>query len=255
MQVQESNASTAGTAPSLRVLVAVIAYNEAANLEPVISDLREHCDYDLVVVDNGSTDDTAALARRLGVPCVSHCTNSGNSMGTVKTYFCYAWQHGYDVLCQFDGDGQHDAAYLEEIIRPIAEDRADYVIGSRFIEAEGFQSSFLRRIGINLFSGLASRIVGQNITDITSGFRAYASPVIELFGRKYKHELYDTSQLLLLAHYAGARIFETPVRMRERMSGSSEYNFVKASGFPFVAILNVVACMMQRRQIKQLRES
>jgi hypothetical protein len=90
---------------STRVLVAVIAYNEASNLESVITELRAGCDYDLVVIDNGSTDETAATARRMGVPCVSHCVNTGGSMGTVKTYFQYAWYHDYDVLCQFDASG------------------------------------------------------------------------------------------------------------------------------------------------------
>ena len=230
----------------------MIAYNEAPNLEGVIEDLRSHCDHDLVVVDNGSTDDTAAIARRLAVPCVSHCVNTGQSMGTVKTYFQYAWHHGYDVVCQFDGDGQHDATYLDAIIDPVLEDRADYVIGSRFIRHEGFQSSATRRLGINLFSLLASRIVGQEITDVTSGFRACGRRVIQFFGHEYKHELYDTSQLLLLAHYSGARAMEVPVTMRPRKDGASEYTLWRAVWFPLLAILNVVSTRLQRTQIRRM---
>lgn len=237
---------------SARVLVAVIAYNEASNLEAVIAELRAGCDHDIVVIDNGSTDETAAVARQLGVPCVSHCVNTGSSMGTVKTYFQYAWHHGYDVLCQFDGDGQHEVEYLPTIVDPVLEGRADYVLGSRFIEQQGFQSSAVRRVGIRLFSSLASRILGQQITDVTSGFRAYGRSVIEQFGRLYKHELYDTTQLLVLAHFGGARVLEVPVEMRERASGVSEFSFVRAVWFPLLAILTVVGCLLQRKQIRAL---
>jgi len=178
--------------------------------------------------------------------------NTGQSMGTVKTYFQYAWHHGYDVVCQFDGDGQHDATYLDAIIDPVLEDRADYVIGSRFIRHEGFQSSATRRLGINLFSLLASRIVGQEITDVTSGFRACGRRVIQFFGHEYKHELYDTSQLLLLAHYSGARAMEVPVTMRPRKDGASEYTLWRAVWFPLLAILNVVSTRLQRTQIRRM---
>jgi glycosyltransferase involved in cell wall biosynthesis len=236
-----------------RVLIAVIAYNEARNLPSVIGELRTYCTHDLVVIDNGSTDATIEVCRNLRVPYVAHCVNTGGGMGTVKTYFRYAEANGYSVLCQFDGDGQHVAAQLETIIAPIIERRADYVIGSRFIRRTGFQSTGLRRVGINLFSWTATRLIGQEITDVTSGFRAYGRPVIELFARRYKHEIYDTSQLLLLAHYAGARILEVPVEMRPRRSGASEYTPLRASLFPFVAALNIVGCWMQRKSMEQVR--
>jgi glycosyltransferase involved in cell wall biosynthesis len=238
-----------------RVLVAVVVYNEEGNLGRVIADLREHCAYDVVVVDNASTDGSIAICKRLGVPYVAHCTNTGGGMGTVKTYFQYAYVHGYDVLCQFDGDGQHIAAHLPAIVDPVLDGRADYVIGSRFLEKKGFQSSAVRRIGINLFSYLTSRIIGQNVTDITSGFRAYGKPVIELFARHYKHELYDTSQLLLLAHYAGARILEVPVEMQPRLSGVSEHTPLRASLFPFLSALNIVGCLLQRKTLEQVRHA
>ena len=238
-----------------RALVAIIAYNEAPNLGPVIEEFRTHSNHDVVVIDNGSTDSTADVARRLGVPCVTHCTNSGSSMGTVKTYFKYASRFGYEALCQFDGDGQHDPRYLDAVIDPVLNGEADYVIGSRFVRKEGFQSSALRRVGINLFSVLATRIIGMPITDITSGLRAYSRSVTDLFARAYAHELYDTSQLLLLSHYAGARILEVPVEMRARRSGQSEFNLFRASIFPFLGVMNVVGCLMQRRQIEEIRKS
>ena len=239
---------------SSRVLVAIVVFNEEASLARTIADLREHCTYDLVMIDNGSTDGSVALCRSLGVPYVAHCTNTGSGMGTVRTYFQYAYQRGYDVVCQFDGDGQHMASHLPAIVDPVIEGRADYVIGSRFIEKQGFQSSSVRRIGINLFSAIASRIVGHPITDVTSGFRAYGRLVIELFARHYHHEMYDTSQLLLLAHYAGARILEVPVEMRARVAGVSEYTPLRASVYPFISTLNVVGCLLQRKALERARQ-
>jgi glycosyltransferase involved in cell wall biosynthesis len=130
-----------------RVLVAVIAYNEEKNLPNTLRDLREYGpQVDIVVIDNGSTDRTKDVAIAAGVPVVSHCVNSGGSMGTVMSYFLYAHRNRYDCLCQFDGDGQHVAAELTKIIAPVLEGSADYVIGSRFLSKEGFQSYFLRRL-------------------------------------------------------------------------------------------------------------
>jgi glycosyltransferase involved in cell wall biosynthesis len=238
-----------------RTLVAVVAYNEALNLERVLGELREHAAHDVVVIDNGSTDATREIAARAGVACVSHCVNTGSSMGTVKTYFHYAYEFGYDVVCQFDGDGQHAASGIARVMAPVLAGEADYVIGSRFLERRGYQSSATRRLGIRLFSGLASRLVGTPVSDVTSGFRAYGRRVIELFARHYPHELYDTSQLLLLAHYAGARIAEVPVEMRPRESGRSEFDVVRASFYPLLGILDIAAILMQRKQLLRMRRS
>jgi hypothetical protein len=235
----------------VKTLVSVIAYNEEANIRATIEDLRAHnCGFDLVVIDNGSHDATVAICRDLGVPTVSHCINTGGSMGTVTSYFNYAYDHGYDCLCQFDGDGQHLAAELLAIIAPIQRGEADYVIGSRFLAKEGFQSTALRRIGISTFSWMVSNIVGQQVTDVTSGFRAYSRKVIEFFGACYRHEVYDTSQLLLLSHFSGARIAEVPIRMRERAHGKSEYGLRDAVTFPLKGIVSIAGALLQRQQIQ-----
>jgi glycosyltransferase involved in cell wall biosynthesis len=236
-----------------RVLVAIIAYNEEKNLGNTLRDLRENGPKaDLVVIDNGSTDRTRNVALSAGVPVVSHCINSGGSMGTVMSYFLYAHRNQYDCLCQFDGDGQHVAAELGKIIDPVVEGRADYVIGSRFLAKEGFQSYFLRRIGIRLFAWLDSLLVGQKLTDVTSGFRAYSPRVLEFFAKHHRHELSDTNQLLLLSHFAGARILEVPVVMRPRQHGVSEFrSFVPAVTFPLKGVVNILGCWLQKRRIRR----
>ena len=237
---------------SQRVLVAVIAYNEEQNIRATLRDLLdENLGYDIVLIDNGSLDKTVELAKEMGIPCVSHFINSGSSSGTLMTYFNYAYSHGYDILCQLDGDGQHIASELPKIVEPILNDEADYVIGSRFIEKKGFQSYALRRMGIRIFAIIDSMIIGMKVTDITSGARAYNKNVIEFFGRKYRHEVYDTNQLLLLSHFAGARIKEVPVVMKEREHGRSEFNIVNALGFPVKGVINIIGTLLQRSNIEK----
>ncbi len=235
-----------------RVLVAIIAYNEEQNIRETIQDLIDaDLGYDILLVDNGSHDDTVSIAKEMNIPCVAHFINSGSSAGTLMTYFNYAYRYNYDILCQFDGDGQHIASELPKIVNPIIEGEADYVIGSRFIEKEGFQSYAFRRAGIRIFSFINSRIIGKKITDITSGARSYNRNVIEFFARRYRHEVYDTNQLLLLSHFAGARIKEVPVVMKEREHGVSEFNIYNALAFPATCLINIVGTLLQRTSIRK----
>lgn len=235
----------------MKILIAIIAFNEGENIRKTLKDLKSiGSDYDIVVIDNASSDHTVNICDEDGVDVIAHCVNTGGSAGTVMTYFLYAYENKYDILCQFDGDGQHIASELPKIIEPIAKGESDYVIGSRFIDNEGFQSYFFRRLGIKLFACLNSKIIGKSITDATSGFRAYGRNVMEFYAKYYKHEIYDTSQLLLLSHFAGARIKEVPIEMRERMHGVSEYNLLNSISFPFKGLVNIIGCLLQKRQIQ-----
>lgn len=154
----------------MKTLVAVIAYNEGQNISNVIKDLVDHnIGYDIVVIDNASTDHTTQVCKQKNIKVITHIVNTGGSFGTVMTYFRYAYENNYDILCQFDGDGQHMASELPKIINPVANNEADYMIGSRFLEKEGFQSYFFRRMGIRFFGLLDSIIIGHHVTDVTSG--------------------------------------------------------------------------------------
>ena len=138
----------------LKILVAVIAYNEGFNIAATLRDLAvDSSRMDFVVVDDGSTDKTLRVCQDADFQVLRHCVNSG-SFGTVKTYFMYAYRHGYDILCQFDGDGQHLASELPKIIGPVERNEADYVIGSRFQDRKGFQSSAIRILKVERHGNL-----------------------------------------------------------------------------------------------------
>lgn len=235
----------------MRVLVAIVAYNEEKSIGPVIDSLLAlDRPYDLVVIDNASRDGTVRICNDKGVPVVSHCINTGGFHGTVPTYFRYAYRNDYDILCQFDGDGQHVAAELHKIVAPVERGEADFVIGSRFLDGEGFQSYFLRRIGIRLFSWLSTRITGTRITDSTSGFRAYSRKTIRFFASRHHHEIHDPTQMILLSHFHGARLAEVPVLMRDREHGVSEFaSPFKVLAFPLRGVINVIGCILQRKMV------
>ncbi|MCD4828091.1 MAG: glycosyltransferase family 2 protein [Candidatus Cloacimonetes bacterium] len=236
----------------MKILIAVVAYNEEKNLPAVFKDLAEHnFGYDVVLIDNGSSDETAKVAAEHGIPCVRHCVNTGSASGTLRAYFEYAHRYNYDILCQFDGDGQHFAAKLPLVITPIQEDRADYVIGSRFLKKEGFQSTALRRMGITLMANIASRSIGFPFTDITSGFRAYSKRVIDYIAMQYPYEIHDTLQLAMVSSMSGARFAEVPIIMQERIHGTSEYNISFASKYMLKSLVNSLGCKLQMKKRKK----
>ena len=237
----------------MKILIAIISYNEEMNIKKTIEDLQEHnFGYDIVLIDNGSSDNTVEIAKKLGIPVVAHCTNTGASSGVLMSYMLYGYKNNYDILCQFDGDGQHLASELPKIITPVKNKEADYVIGSRFLEKKGFQSYAFRRMGIKLFSAIDSMIIGQKITDMTSGARAYSKKVMKFFAKNYRHEVYDTSQLLILSHFAGAKIKEVPILMRAREYGESEYHFFAALSFPIKGIISIIGTLLQKSQIREI---
>ena len=142
------------------------------------------------------------------------------------------------------------ASELPKILSPVIEGQSDCVIGSRFLDNEGFQSYFFRRIGIRIFSKLLSIMTGLQFTDITSGFRSYGPRVIKFFGHRYKNSIHDNmNQFLLLSHYSGAKITEVPVVMKPRQFGVSEFNWWNGVFFPIKGLVTLFACYLQRKHI------
>ena len=169
----------------MKKLVIIPAFNESGSILRAVQDIKEHAPgFDYVVINDCSTDDTLQVCQKNGLNHVNLSVNLGIG-GAVQTGYLYGCQNHYDVAVQFDGDGQHDAAYLERMAEELVRTGSDMVIGSRFIEKEGFQSSGLRRVGIRYFSTLIRLVTGARVTDPTSGMRMVNRDVMKIYAENY----------------------------------------------------------------------
>lgn len=210
-----------------RILLMIPAYNEAKNLEKLIRELKvktPECDY--VIINDGSKDNTEEVCSKNGYNVLHLPINLGIG-GGIQTGYRYALKYGYDIAIQIDGDGQHDAAYVGAVIQPLLNEEADVVIGSRFLEKEGFQSSASRRVGINWLSWLIWLCTGKRVKDVTSGFRAVNKKFIAVYAEDYPTD-YPEPEAIITAVMNRGKVLEVPVVMRERESGTSSINLKKA---------------------------
>jgi glycosyltransferase involved in cell wall biosynthesis len=228
----------------LKVLVIIPAYNEEASLPEVIGRVRQRLSQaDILVVNDGSSDATAELARQAGARVLNLAFNLGIGVA-MQTGYQYAARKGYDIAVQVDADGQHDPADVHKLLAPLlAGQPADIVVGSRFLRAAGFKSTVFRQTGIAIFARLLVTFFGKTITDATSGFRAVNRRAIELFARDYPTD-YPEVEALALAHRHGLTIREVPVAMGPRQYGRSSitplrsvYYMVKVTLALFIAWL------------------
>jgi glycosyltransferase involved in cell wall biosynthesis len=230
-------------------LAIVPAYNESRSIAHVLEELRLHApEFDVLVVDDGSIDDTAAQARAAGAQVLQLPFNLGIG-GAVQTGYRYAAEHGYDLAVQVDGDGQHDARHLAPLAAFLEErPDVDLVVGTRFLESAegGYQSSPARRVGIGFFARMLSAIVGSRVSDPTSGLRMTRRRAIELFARDYPHD-YPEVEALLMVHAHRLKSAELPVVMRPRLNGAS--SITPARSVYYVAkVLVAVLIGLLRRQ-------
>jgi glycosyltransferase involved in cell wall biosynthesis len=232
-----------------RSLAVIPAYNEGCTVLSVIGSIREHAPaFDVLVVDDGSTDDTADLARGAGAYVIAHPFNLGIG-GAVQSGFQFAMEEGYDFMVQVDGDGQHRADELPKLIDEMdGDDSLDMVCGSRFLTDQGYPAPISRRTGIHIFAFLLSRIVGQRVSDPTSGFRLYNRRAIGLFARDYPHD-YPEVEAVLMVHWHRLRMREVPVRMMRRGGGVSSIRSGKSAYYMIKVLLAIFVGLARRRPV------
>ncbi len=232
--------------PDLRALVIVPAYNEADTIARVIRDLGRHAPWaDVLVVDDGSADETTRVAREAGAMVLRLPVNLGIG-GAVQTGYRYAWLHGYDVAFQFDGDGQHRARWLAHLAAPIAAGEADLVVGSRFLEPRGMTATGMRWVGIKILAAAVSLVVRQTMTDPTSGCRAAGRRAIGLFAHVYPQD-YPEPESIVLVRRQGFKLAERPVTMRRRRAGTSSINLTLGAHYMARVLLGVVMSALKPR--------
>ena len=211
----------------LRTLVILPAFNEEAALRDVLEELRLYCpDLDVLVVDDGSSDGTAAVAAGEGVPVAKLPFNLGIG-GALQTGFRYAVSHGYDRAVQFDADGQHDPTQVAVLLRAL-DKGADLVIGSRFAEGGcDYDVGRVRGGAMGVLRLALKLLSGRAFSDTSSGFRAFSAPLLEYYASSYPTDYMESPEALLLACQRGFRVVEVPVRMRARVAGSPSNRHVR----------------------------
>ena len=222
-----------------KVLLIIPAYNEAKNIESVVNNIiQNYPQYDYLIVNDGSRDNTAEICERNHYNYISLPLNLGIG-GAVQTGYLYALKNNYSIAIQIDGDGQHDIQYVEKIIEPLLKGEADIAIGSRFITKEGFQSSASRRLGIQILSKLILLLCFKNVKDVTSGFRAVNQRFIKIYAENYPND-YPEPEAIVIALVHGGKIKEVPVVMLERENGTSSINFRKSIYYMIKVTLAIV---------------
>jgi glycosyltransferase involved in cell wall biosynthesis len=228
------------------VLVIVPALNEEASLPRTLGEVRRAApQVDLLVVDDGSGDATAEVARARGVAVLHHAVNLGVG-AALQTGFRWAVERGYEIGIQLDADGQHDPRDLETLIAPVREGRCDVSIGSRYVSRTAYRAPLSRRLGMLLFSGVVRLMTGQTIHDTTSGYRAYGRRVMEVCQHDFPKDFPDAPLLTDLAR-RGFRCLEVPVEMRERSAGQSFYTLGKSLYYPYKNMLASLMVLLRRR--------
>ncbi|HHK1259798.1 TPA: glycosyltransferase family 2 protein, partial [Streptococcus pyogenes] len=200
---------------------------ESSNIVNTIRTIESDApDFDYIIIDDCSTDNTLAICQKQGFNVISLPINLGIG-GAVQTGYRYAQRCGYDVAVQVDGDGQHNPCYLEKMVEVLVQSSVNMVIGSRFITKEGFQSSFARRIGIKYFTWLIALLTGKKITDATSGLRLIDRSLIERFANHYPDDYPEPETVVdvLVSHF---KVKEIPVVMNERQGGVSSISLTKS---------------------------
>lgn len=234
-----------------KVLLIIPAYDEESNILRTCQNIldynkKQHTDYDFIVINDSSNDSTGKILDEANLPHINHIYNLGIG-GAMQTGYKYARDYGYDIAVQFDGDGQHDVNSVETLLLPIEDNRADLVIGSRFITKTGkFRSTFARRIGIKLISSYMQLLTHRRITDTTSGFRACNRRLIEVFARDYPSEYPEpVTTTFCLLH--GDRVTEVSVTMNARTAGTSSIHTWKKAYYMINVFLTLLVVKIRGR--------
>ena len=225
----------------MKTLIIIPAYNEAGNIGQVVDKVVvNYPQYDYIVINDASRDKTRETCIEKGYQFIDQPINLGIG-GTVQNGYQYALENDYDIAIQIDGDGQHDVRYIQEMVAKLEHEEADIVIGSRFIEKEGFQSSSMRRMGISILSLIIWFLTWKRVKDVTSGFRAVNRSFIGIYAKDYPQD-YPEPEAIISALIRGGKIVEVPVIMQERISGESSINITRSVYYMIKVVLALFIC-------------
>lgn len=229
----------------MKTLIIIPTYNEEKNIKNTYDNLKKYNKkIDILVINDCSKDKTEKILIKNNIPHITLINNLGIG-GAVQTGYKYADKHNYDIAIQFDGDGQHNAKYIKDLIKPIKNDTADMVIGSRFIKENysDFKSTRIRRIGIKIISFFIKLVTKNKIYDTTSGFRAVNKKLIREFSKNYPVEYPEPISTTIVLK-KGYIVKEIPTKMNQRKNGKSSINSWKNIYYMFNVILSIMTIKM-----------
>ena len=232
----------------MRPLVVIPAFNEAGGIAKVIEGIRAaDPGLPVLVVDDGSADDTAGAAHRAGAEVVRLPINLGYG-SALQTGYKYALRRGYDCVVQLDGDGQHEPADIPRLLAAIEHDGADLVVGSRFLENGDYRPGLARGAGMRLFRGLAFLATGVRFSDVTSGYQALNRDVLHFFDSERYPADYPDADVLVMLTRAGFRIAEVPVRMYPKRNGRSMHAGLRPVYYTFKMLLSMLLMLLRHER-------
>ena len=221
----------------MKVLIIIPAYNEAENIEKTVNDVIQNTDYDYVVVNDCSKDNTKEVCEKNNFNMLSLPINYGLTSG-IQIGMKYAYKNNYDIAIQIDGDGQHNPLYINKMIKMMKDEHINMVIGSRFVEKTSYKQTFMRMLGININGVIIKMFTGKKIYDTTSGYRAVDKTIIEKFVQTYPYDYPEpiTNMQMILQ---GKTIKEIPVEMNQRTTGVSSISPLKSINYMVKVILSL----------------
>lgn len=235
----------------MKVLIIIPAYNEEKNILKVCRNIENNdIKYDYVVINDGSTDKTAEICNENELNSVKLIYNLGIG-GAVQTGYKYAYENGYDIAVQFDGDGQHDIKYVDKLCENIKNGNSNMVIGSRYIKGSksDFQSTAMRRLGKNMIMLFIKLLTGKRITDPTSGFRAIDKKILREFVSEYPTDYPEPESTFIMLR-KGYKVMEVPVNMNEREHGVSSINIFKSMHYMLKVLIAIVIDSINIKETK-----
>ncbi len=226
--------------------IIIPAYNEAGRIGSTIADIRKFSNADIIVVSDGSTDNTADEARAAGVVVIDLSFNLGYG-AALQTGFKYALKMGYRFAVQMDADGQHEPSAIQSLIEPVLKDDVDITIGSRFLGRGNYKAPFIRRIGMSFFAFIASIFTGKRVTDPTSGFQALNGKVMKFYASDAYPVDYPDADVIIMLHRRGIKFKEIPVAMKRAVGKISMHSGLRPFYYTFKMLLSILVTLLRGR--------
>ena len=229
----------------MKILGIILTYNESNTIKNVVTGIQEELPQaDILVIDGSSTDNTLEIVSELGINYIIVPSYFGIG-GAEETGIKYANQKNYDIIFRVDGDDQHRYSEIKNLLKPLIENKCDFVLGSRYLKDTGYITSLLRKIGNIVFSKLILLITKLKITDPTSSFHAFNRNIIKYF-EIYNDFDYSEVESIVILKKAGFRIKEVSTPMKQRRSGDSSFNFINAFKYVFSGVVSILVCSIRR---------